>query len=470
MEYLNVHEISKKWNMKERRITSLCRNGRINGVKKTGNTWLIPSDSLIPLDKRTKEYDSDIKKFNYINSNIPYTISGGENRIINAFKSTYLKKPSYTTFTPYIVSLIGAHVEQNKGISTGFAIDRGIHIAYDRKMNGIIEIKSLQFSKRAQWHVLETPYLKENDWADCLRGATISLLRRYPLKYGMSAIIDGELPIKGLSSSSSMIISFIRALAFLNNIQLNDSELIDIINDSFFHYLKINDGNLRYYAQLFAKKDKLMCLDMLDKSYSLVDMPKGVNFSIGLFFSGVDNASANTNLYVQRIDELKCSAYILKALSNVSYDTVENSYMRDIPYEVYLKYKDKLPENFTKRVEHFYSESERVIKSIEAYQKGDLKEFGRLITESGYSTINNWQIGSKELIYLYELLKDCNGIYGCRFLGSGFKECCVALVDPTKEKYILDYVRKNYTSKFPELINKYSGHICHTADGVKLDN
>ena len=56
MEYLTVKEISKLWNMKERKITSLCREERIPGIRKINNTWLIPSDSLIPLDKRKKEY------------------------------------------------------------------------------------------------------------------------------------------------------------------------------------------------------------------------------------------------------------------------------------------------------------------------------------------------------------------------------------------------------------------------------
>ena len=98
--------------------------------------------------------------------------------------------------------------------------------------NGIIEIESLQFSKRAQWHVLNTPLRKENDWAGPLRGATIELSNKYLLRYGMSAIIDGELPIGGMSSSSSLVITFINALAFINNIRLDAKELMEISEQS----------------------------------------------------------------------------------------------------------------------------------------------------------------------------------------------------------------------------------------------
>ena len=82
-----------------------------------------------------------------------------------AFKNRYHKEPSYTTFTPYRVCPIGAHSDHNLGKITGFAIDKGIRMAYSPKMNGIIEITSLQFPKRAQWHVNETPRTKEGDWA-----------------------------------------------------------------------------------------------------------------------------------------------------------------------------------------------------------------------------------------------------------------------------------------------------------------
>ena len=107
-------------------------------------------------------------------------------------------------FTPYRICPIGAHSDHQLGKITGFAIDKGIHIAYGPKQNGIIEIQSRQFDKRAQWHVASTPDVKQEDWADHLRGSTIALNSRYPLRKGLCAVIDGELPIGGLSSSAAV--------------------------------------------------------------------------------------------------------------------------------------------------------------------------------------------------------------------------------------------------------------------------
>lgn len=52
MNYIDVKEASKIWGLTGQRITTLCRNGRIEGaVKKNGN-WMIPDDAARPEDAR----------------------------------------------------------------------------------------------------------------------------------------------------------------------------------------------------------------------------------------------------------------------------------------------------------------------------------------------------------------------------------------------------------------------------------
>ena len=104
----------------------------------------------------------------------------------------------------------------------------------------------------------------------------------------------------------------------------------------------------------------------------------------------------------------------------------------------------------------------------EAWRNGDIEELGKLSFESGYSSIHNWETGSPELIKLYEIMTHTDGIYGGRFSGAGFKGCCMALIDPAYESKILEKVEREYLAAFPDLKDKYSAHICHTADGARL--
>ena len=467
MEYLSIHEISKKWKMKERKVTALCRDDRIPGARKVGKEWLIPSDAVKPLDKRTKEFENEVTVIDTKTTTTSFTEVGGEEKVINAYEEKYNEEPMYTTFTPYRICPLGAHVDHNLGKITGFAIDKGIHIAYSLNKNGIIELESLQFPKKVQWH-LETPGDKQGDWADHLRGATLYLNMRYPLRYGITAILDGELPIGGLSSSAAVIITFLNALASLNNIKLTEREMIDIAREAENKYVGVACGKLDQSCEVYSRKNKLLYMDMLDDSYELIETPKNMKpYVIGIFFSGLERSLAASK-YNMRTDELRSAAYELKALSGMEYGKFNETNLREVPYEIYLKYKDQLPTNFAKRAKHFYEENVRVENGIKAYQNGDIEEFGKLITESGYSSINYWETGSDELKKLYEILKSCEGVYGTRFSGAGFKGCCMAIINPDYAEEIKAKVEKEYLSAFPELTGKYSAHICHTADGVKL--
>ncbi len=52
MELLTTTEMAEKWNVSRRRVTTLCRDGRIEGAILRGNTWLIPEDTRKPEDPR----------------------------------------------------------------------------------------------------------------------------------------------------------------------------------------------------------------------------------------------------------------------------------------------------------------------------------------------------------------------------------------------------------------------------------
>ena len=190
-------------------------------------------------------------------------------------------------------------------------------------------------------------------------------------------------------------------------------------------------------------------------------------YKIAIFFSGIERTLAGSK-FNMRVDECRSAAYALKAYAGMEYGKFSETYLRDVPYEVYLKYRDRLPENFAKRAEHWYTELERVERGADAWRRGDIEEFGRLSFESGHSSIYNWETGSDELKTLYNIMKNTDGIYGGRFSGAGFKGCCMALIDPAYEESIVESVTREYLRAFPLLDGKYSAHICESADGVDL--
>lgn len=386
-------------------------------------------------------------------------------RCEDKFYEIYSRDPEGISFAPYRICPIGAHSDHNLGKITGFAIDKGIHIAFRPKQNGVIEMTSLQFPKRAQWHIKEVGE-KTGDWADYLRGATWALSKNHVLAVGLCGVIEGTLPIGGLSSSASVILAFLDALCKVNRIQIGPQELIDTAYDAEHNYVGVSVGKLDQSCEVLCKKDHLLYLDTKDGSYQLIPTnPCMKPYQIAIFFSGLEHSLAGSK-FNMRVDELRAGVYALMAFSGYDYGKFSQANARDVSWSVYQAYKDKLPTPWAKRCEHWYTEFQRVEAGAEAWRRGDLEEYGRLSFESGWSSIHNWESGAPEQIKLYEIMRETDGIYGGRFSGAGFKGCCMALIDPAKADSIQERVEREYLTACPAMKGKYSFHLCESADGI----
>lgn len=278
------------------------------------------------------------------------------------FRDIYGREPEGLSFCPYRVCPIGAHSDHQLGKVTGFAIDKGIHIAFAPKRNGVIELSSLQFRKRAQWHVNAVPEEKQSDWADYLRGyrpawLPASIARRFERSD------RGSLPIGGLSSSAAVIIAFLKALCIVNGLHLADRELIMTAKAAENDYVGVSCGKLDQSCEVYSKKDHLLYLDTRDDSYELIPTSQTMKpYEIAIFFSGVERTLAGSK-FNMRVDECRSAAYALKAYAGMDYGKFEETNLRDVPVEVYRRFADRLPDTWRKRAEHWYSEYDRVQRS-----------------------------------------------------------------------------------------------------------
>lgn len=390
------------------------------------------------------------------------------------FIEIYKREP-LTSFCPYRVCPLGAHIDHQLGPILGFALDYGVHMAYGIKQNGIIELQSMNFPKRVQFHISSVPEEKENDWGDYLRGATKAIGEKYKLTKGLCGIIRGSLPSGGISSSAALTICFMRALCAVNEIELSDSEYIYLAKKAENEYVGVSSGKLDQSCETLCRKNNILYMDSKDDTYRNIPASEKMKpFKIGIFFSGLER-NLSTSAYNNRVDECKASAFALYSYAVTDrrgdYNLeeglkFEDMRLRNIPEEIFKEFGVRMPVSWQKRCSHFYSEMHRVEKGIQYWEKGDIIAFGKLINESGMSSIVNYECGSPWLIKLYDILSRLDGVYGARFSGAGFKGCCMALIEPDKADMIKEKVEKEYLEEFPSLKGKYRAYICSTADGV----
>lgn len=384
------------------------------------------------------------------------------------FLEIYKYEASDIAFCPYRVCPLGAHSDHQHGKVTGFAINKGIHIAYGPKMNGVIEMNSLDFDKRAQFFVDRVPKTKQNDWADYLRGAAIALGKKYKLNVGLCGVIEGSLPVGGLSSSAAVVLAFLVALCKVNDITPSKEELIQMSVDAENNYVGVSSGTLDQSCECYCKANSLLYLDTNTGEYVNIEQSSEMQaYEIMIVFSGVERNLAGSK-FNMRVDECRSAGYALLAFSDSEYGKFNETFLRDVPKDVYDSYKDRLPKNWAKRAEHWYTEFDRVEKGAKLWEQGDLESFGKLIFESGLSSIENYEAGSPELKKIYEIMTETQGVYGGRFSGAGFKGCCMALVDPEHKEAIAQKIRNEYLKAFPEYENSFMIEFCYSVDGLQF--
>lgn len=378
------------------------------------------------------------------------------------------------SYCPYRVCPLGAHVDHQLGVVSGFAIDQGVKLEYEVTLDGSVEIVSKNFDGVCRFNVNDLPK-RVYDWGDYVVGAVWALNHRKTneenfvtsnIHYGIKGTVEGTLPVGGLSSSAAVIITYLNAFCEANEIEITPAELIRLAIYEERQFIGLNVGKLDQSCEVYCRKDKLLYLDTRDDSFDLIEpgneMPE---FDIAIIFTG-KSRKLISSAYNSRVDECKAAAYALKAYAGMEYGKIQDSYLREIPESIYLSNKDRLPLNWQKRVDHFYSENKRVQAGVEAWKKGDLETFGSLMKQSGYSSIYSYETGSEELKAMYEIICKAPGVYGGRFSGAGFNGSSIALIDPAARQDFSEYMTMEYLKMFPHLKDVFEIRFCRSADGV----
>lgn len=379
-----------------------------------------------------------------------------------------MKAYKHHIFSPYRVCPIGAHVDHQHGLVTGFAIDKGVDLFFDVREDTLVKLSSETFGGELEFDITVPAQVRQKQWGDYARGAKYALQKRFRLTRGIEGVIRGSLPVGGLSSSAAVLIAYVMAFAKANGIELQPFEVAQIASEAEREYIGLNNGLLDQACIALGRRDGLLFLDCDSNEYRIIarnpDMPP---FEIGIFFSGLTRSLVNSD-YNLRVFECKTAAWNMLAYMDQPLKPFDKTFLRDIPKAVFEKTRIAMPQRFARRAEHFYSEYRRVRQGVTAWETGNLKLFGKLCFDSCESSIHNYECGSPELIGIYEILRSLPGVYGGRFSGAGFKGAVIALVDPAHKEDVERELTRRYLEEFPEYEKTFKVFWVQPDDGARF--
>jgi galacturonokinase len=369
-------------------------------------------------------------------------------------------------FAPYRICPLGAHIDHQLGLVTAMAIDRGVLFSYAPAATREVRLRSINFAGEARFDLDASGTARSGDWGNYARGAVQALTQAgYALDQGLVGIIAGPWSEGGLGSSAAVGVAYLLALETVNRLRVSADENIRLDQAIERGFLGLRNGILDQSGILLSRKDHLTFIDCATGEHQLVPAAKAMpSWCILLAFSGLQKSLAGTD-YNRRVAECAAAARIILESAGRRDEQPLLGRIRPAEYE---QFKGRLPAPLDRRAEHFFAEVDRVQQGIGAWAKGDLHEFGRLITASGESSICLYECGAPPLIDLYQIMVQCPGVYGARFSGAGFRGCCVALVEQSCALPAAAEIRAAYAARQPELAANAAVAVCRSDDGARM--
>lgn len=372
---------------------------------------------------------------------------------INALIEEFLKlyggeKDGIRVFTsPGRVNLIGEHTDYNGGFVFPAALTMGTIIIMRKRNDNVIRLKATSLDI-----VLEADKTKLNDYRD-LEWGNYQLGVAYEMEqagyeiFGMDMLYHNTLPYgSGLSSSAAIEVSTALCIATLSNEAKGITEPIDMISLALIgqkaenKYCGVNCGIMDQFASAMGKENNAIFLKCDDLTYQYV--PLELNGRKIVISNTKAKHSLGTSKYNERRAECDAGFAILKEAMP------EKTCLGEISVEEFEKHAHLIEdETVRRRIKHVITEDDRVLKSIDALNAGNVELFAEYMNGSHDSLRDDYEVTGKELDTMVDEARKIKGVLGSRMTGAGFGGCTVSIVDADAVDEFIEKVGANYEAK-----------------------
>ena len=360
-----------------------------------------------------------------------------QKRFTDVFGSDLL--PPRVFFCGGRVNLIGEHTDYNGGFVFPCALTMGTYGAVRLRRDRRVRLFSDNF---ADVGVIEADldnlaYDKTYAWGNYPLGVLWALGQRgLSLFCGFELLVYGDLPNgAGLSSSASLevLTGFIVDRVYGLNVDLVSLALLGQKAENAF--VGVNCGIMDQFACAMGRVNEAMLLNTATLACRYAQLPLE-NTELLIFDTKKKRGLADSKYNERRAECETALSYIrrrreaesLGALSEAEFSAVE----RDVP------------EPYRSRARHAVTETQRTVMAADALDRGDLKEFGRLMNASHASLRDDYQVSCAELDTLVSALQKQPSVLGARMTGAGFGGCAIALCEYRHADEVIEKTLETY--------------------------
>lgn len=360
--------------------------------------------------------------------------------------------------SPGRAEIIGNHTDYNQGYTLSAAISKSILMFLKKRNDKKIRIFSEHFPENdsVEFEISkDIPKDKKENWPNYARGVVQELAQKFEL-IGADIYVDSNLPIgQGVSASAAFELALVLGMLTIIEKELDPLEMALLAQRAENDYVGSPCGFLDQGTIAFGKTDEVVFMDYRSSEDKPVKEIKNFNANIQShgtkFVVAVDNSIerelGNCGYPKRRKTCEESINFWKKKLDH------EVNALRDVTIDDFEKYKkelDKKDSVMRKRCEHIVYENKRVLDALKALEDDDIDKFGELLTKSGESALELYDLDEKvpELTFVYEKGKEIDGVVGFRNMGGGFAVSSLGLIQAEKITSFKEELSKLYKDKF----------------------
>ncbi len=339
---------------------------------------------------------------------------------------------------PGRVNLIGEHTDYNEGLVFPAAIGLETWICFLPTPDRRVELTRLDTGERDGFD-LDDVGPPRDSWVDYVAGTAWALTERNVRLRGLRGVIASTIPIgSGLSSSAAIELASAWALAETTP-PLEGMALAQTAQRAENEYVGVKSGLMDQFASSLGRRGAALLLDCRSLDYRPVVLPADEYALVACDTRSPRRLEASE--YNARRAQCERAVELLAA----RHPSIRA--LRDVDMSMLQSLRDALDEETFRRCEHVVRENGRVLAFERALLARDLVEVGRIMAEGHASLRDLYEVSSRELDALVEIMTGVEGVVGARMTGGGFGGCTVNIVargavDRAREAVAREYPRR----------------------------
>jgi galactokinase len=341
---------------------------------------------------------------------------------------------------PGRINLIGEHIDYNGGHVFPAALElKNIVIARPNSTD-LINMAVTSLPNRVIADIDSLADYKKLEWGNYQLGVAYTLKNAGYNIVGCDLLYHGNVPYgAGLSSSASIEVA--SALVFLhlgNNDMPGMEDVAVMCQKAENEYVGMNCGIMDQFISAVGKKDHAIFLNTRTLEYEYVPL------ELGDYTIVITNTNSPHKLTDSKYNERR--AQCEQALSIINSNGGEFKYLCQLniaQLEEYSKFFES--EVLYKRARHCVSEEARTREAVKALKSGELRVFGKLLSQANISMRDDYEATGIELDALFNIVSGIDGVIGSRMTGAGFGGCNISIVEQSKVERFKKIVNQEYT-------------------------